>query len=276
MDARTAVQIAGLADGVHRLVLAGGRRAIVKRRRAAPPGFFAMEAHGLGLLRGTGTLRVPLVHGLTADAIVLEDLGGGRAGGGAWERAGRGLACLHRHTAPSFGLDRDGWCGDSPQQNQPNDDGFQFFAECRLLAQARRAYDAGRLSEADLAALERVARELPSRVPAQPPSLVHGDLWSANLHVCADGELALIDAAAVHFGWAEADLAMLTLFGAPNAALFAAYESEAGVDSTWRERAPVYNLYHLLNHLNLFGGTYLGAVRAALRASGAGAGVPTN
>jgi fructosamine-3-kinase len=264
MDARTAVQIAGLADGVHRLVLDGGRRAIVKRRRGAPAGFFAMEAHGLGLLRGTGTLRVPLVHGLIADAIVLEDLGGGCAADGAWERAGHALARLHRHTAARFGLDRDGWCGDSPQRNQPTDDGFEFFAECRLLAQGRRAYDAGRLTAADFAALERVAGALPSRIPAQPPSLVHGDLWNANLHVCADGELALIDAAAVHYGWAETDLAMLTLFGAPPAALFAAYEAEAGIDASWRSRAPLYNLYHLLNHLNLFGDSYLGAVRAAL------------
>jgi fructosamine-3-kinase len=264
MDARTAAAIAGLADGMHRLVLDGGRRAIVKRRRGAPSGFFAMEAHGLELLRATQTLRAPLVHAVGADTIVLEDLGGGRADGAAWERAGRALARLHRHTAATFGLDRDGWCGDSPQRNTPAEDGFRFFADCRLLPQGRRAYDAGRLTRADIAALERLASALSSRIPRQPASLVHGDLWTANLHTCADGELALIDAAAVHYGWAEADLAMLTLFGSPPAPLFAAYESEARVDSSWRTRASVYNLYHLLNHLNLFGAAYLGAVRAAL------------
>jgi fructosamine-3-kinase len=98
----------------------------------------------------------------------------------------------------------------------------------------------------------------------QRAALVHGDLWTGNLHACADGELALIDAAAVHYGWAETDLAMLTLFGEPPAAFFEAYETAAGIDAGWRERAPLYNLYHLLNHMNLFGSSYLGAVRSVL------------
>jgi hypothetical protein len=87
---------------------------------------------------------------------------------------------------------------------------------------------------------------------------------------CADGELALIDAAAVHYGWAEAELAMLTLFGEPPAAFFAAYRDAAGIDDGWRTRAPLYNLYHLLNHLNLFGAGYRGAVREILRRHTAG------
>ena len=261
-------RIASLPDGVHRLELADGWRAVVKRRAAAPAGFFAMEAHGLALLRATQTLRVPLVYDLGHDAIVLEDLGQGRAGHAAWERAGRALARLHGHTAPTFGLDRDGWCGNSPQLNTRTDDGYRFFAECRLLPQARRAFDAKRLTHAELEAVERLARDLPNRVPRQPASLVHGDLWTANLHVCGDGELALIDAGAVHYGWAEAELAMLTLFGEPPGAVFAAYEAERDVDSGWRGRAAVYNLYHLLNHLNLFGEAYKRAVRGALKGDG--------
>jgi fructosamine-3-kinase len=265
MDARLAARIAPLPDGLHRLVLDDGGHVVVKRRRPAPPGFFAMEAHGLERLRATHTLRVPVVHGHAADALVIEDLGSGHAGRAAWERAGSALAQLHAHTDPAFGLDRDGWCGDSPQRNAPNADGWRFFAECRLLPQGRRAYDANRLEQRDLAALERLCLALPSRIPARPASLVHGDLWTGNLHACADGELALIDAAAVHYGWAEADLAMLTLFGEPPAPFFAAYEEAAGVDPGWRSRAPLYNLYHLLNHLNLFGQSYQGAVRTTLR-----------
>jgi fructosamine-3-kinase len=226
-----------------------------------------MEAHGLELLRSTRTLRVPCVHALLRDAIVLEDLGSGHAARTAWERAGRALAKLHRHSSPTFGLERDGWCGSSPQANTPTHDGHRFFAEHRLLPQARRAYDAGRLTQADAAAVERLALALPSRIPVQPASLVHGDLWTANLHACEDGELALIDAAAVHYGWAEADLAMLTLFGEPPAALFTAYEQEARSDGHWRTRAPLYNLYHLLNHLNLFGAAYLGGVLTVLRSA---------
>jgi fructosamine-3-kinase len=197
-----------LGDGVHRIALPGGERAVVKRRRAAPSGFFTMEAYGLDLLRAAGTLRVPAVLALRADAIVLEDLGAGRARHGAWERAGCGLARLHRRAAATFGLDRDGWCGASPQPNTPMSDGWRFFAECRLLPQGRRARDAGRLDAADIAA-----------------------------------------------------------FGTPAAGFFSAYEAEAGIDSSWRSRAQCYNLYHLLNHLNLFGAGYFGAVREALRSA---------
>ena len=227
-----------------------------------------MEAFGLERLRATRTLRVPAVYAVTADTIVIEDLGSGSAAPQAWARAGSALARLHGHTSPHFGLERDGWCGDSAQRNTPMTDGYRFFAECRLLPQARRAYDAGRLVSADLAAVERLASDLESRVPPRSASLLHGDLWTGNLHACADGELALIDAAAVHFGWAEAELAMLTLFGSPPDAFFAAYESAAQVDSSWRMRAPLYNLYHLLNHLNLFGAAYLGGVRDVLRELG--------
>jgi fructosamine-3-kinase len=265
VDAQLATRIAALGDGLHRLVVDDAGRVVVKRRRCAPVGFFAMEAHGLELLRATHTLRVPLVRALADDAIVLEDLGAGRADRTAWQRAGRALARLHRHTSATFGLDRDGWCGASAQLNTPMQDGYRFFAECRLRPQARRAYDGGRLTSADLTAVERLASDLPSRIPPQPASLVHGDLWTANFHACADGELALIDAAAVHYGWPETDLAMLTLFGEPPATLFAAYETEAGIDSGWRTRASLYNLYHLLNHLNLFGAVYLAGVRRVLR-----------
>jgi fructosamine-3-kinase len=265
MDSQLAVRISRLPEGMHRLVLDGGERAIVKRRRGAPPGFFAMEAYGLALLRDTRTLRVPHVHAQTNDALALEDLGEGRAAHAAWERAGRALARLHSHTAPTFGLDRDGWCGDSAQRNTPMTDGWRFFAECRLLPQGQRAFDAGLLTARDMAVLERLCLALHARIPEQPAALVHGDLWTANLHACADGELALIDAAAAHHGWAEADLAMLTLFGEPPPTLFAAYEETAACGADWRTRAPVYNLYHLLNHLNLFGAAYLGGVQMMLR-----------
>lgn len=265
MDQDLRSRLNALGDGLHRLALADGRRAIAKRRRRAPPGFFAAEAYGLVLLADAGGLRVPAVHALDEDVLVIDDLGRGRATPEAWARAGHALARQHGEHAPAFGLDGDGWCGDSPQANTPMTDGWRFFAQCRLWPQARRAAAAGLLSPAQTAALERICSDLRARVPAQPPSLLHGDLWSGNLHACGDGELALIDAGAVHYGWAEADLAMLLLFGEPPAGFFAAYREASGIDPGWRERAPLYNLYHLLNHLNLFGGGYAQAVGAALR-----------
>src|SRR5690606_32778548 len=103
----------------HRLEAADGATLVVKRQSAAPRGFFAMEAHGLALLRATQTLRVPAVLGVHDDALVMEDLGHGRADGAAFARAGRALAHLHAHAGTCFGLDRDGWCGTTPQPNTP-------------------------------------------------------------------------------------------------------------------------------------------------------------
>lgn len=259
-------RLARLGDGLHRLRLDDGRAAVVKRRRQAPPGFFAMEAHGLVLLRVAGGLRVPQVFDLADDAIVLEDLSHGSPASGAWARAGEALARQHAHRAERFGLDRDGWCGDSAQANTPIDDGHEFFARCRLLPQARRAREAGLLEAHDVSTIESLCARLPALVPAPPPVLLHGDLWTGNLHCCGDGEFALVDATAVHHGWAEAELAMLVLFGEPPQSFFHAYAAAADIDANWRERAPLYNLYHLLNHLNLFGGGYLAQVRAVLRA----------
>lgn len=246
--------------------LTDGRRVVVKRRSGAPPGFFAAEARGLAALRHARALRTPAVHELGDDFIVLEDLGDGRRAHDYWLRAGTGLATQHSVAGARFGFDRDGYCGDSPQDNRPTEDGWQFFAECRLLPQMRRARDGGVIEPADVTCIERLCLHLHERIPAMPPALLHGDLWSGNLHVCGDGSPALIDAGAVHYGWAEAELAMLMLFGAPRESFFRAYAEHAPLDSNWRDRAPLYNLYHLLNHVNLFGAGYLPSLRAAMAA----------
>ncbi len=210
--------LARLPDGLHRIRLRDGRSALAKVRHGAPAGFFDAEARGLAALREASALRVPDVFAVCEHGILIEDLGSGRPQRGDWERAGADLARMHRLAAKSFGFDADGWCGDSPQDNTRSVDGYSFFAERRLRAQAKHARARGLLDENDTHRLDRICERLADLAPAAPPVLVHGDLWIANLHACADGELALIDAGAVHHGWAETDLAMLTLFGEPPAA----------------------------------------------------------
>jgi protein-ribulosamine 3-kinase len=253
-----------LADGIHRIDFDAGQRAFVKVRRGVPADFFAAEARGLALLAGAEALRVPRVLALSEHGIGVEDLGAGRATASNWEDAGRNLAAMHRQTCAHFGFASAGWCGDSAQDNTQDEDGFRFFVERRLLAQGQRAMSAGRLERRDMRALDAICGRLRELLPQRPAVLVHGDLWTGNLHGCANGELVLIDGAAAHYGWAEGDLAMLTLFGEPPALFFAAYEETAQIASDWRDRAPLLNLYHVLNHLNLFGNGYRAAVQAVL------------
>jgi fructosamine-3-kinase len=253
-------------EGTRRTLLPDGRRAITKRRSDVPACFFEAEARGLEALRRAGALRVPDVLDVGKDHIVLEDLGHGRPAADYWQRAGAGLVLQHRNHGARFGFDHDGYCGDSPQDNRPDDDGWRFFAERRLLPQTRRARDGGLIEARDVACIELLCATLRERIPDMPPVLLHGDLWAGNLHVCGDGTPALIDAAAVHYGWAETDLAMLVLFGLPQMAFFLTYAEHASLQHGWHARAPLYNLYHLLNHLNLFGVGYLPALRGALAA----------
>ena len=263
-----AFDLAALADGIHRFTSADGRRVVAKVRRGAPADFFAAEARGLAELSDARALRVPHVFAVDESGIVLEDLGSGSASARDWEHAGARLALLHQRRGEHFGFRANGYCGDSPQDNTCDEDGMRFFAERRLLPQLRRAFDAGRLDAKDAAGIEHLCAHLHDYLPAAPPMLVHGDLWLGNLHAGANGELALIDGGAVHYGWAAADLAMLVLFSEPPPDFFGAYESARGIDSGWRAQAPLLNLYHLLNHLNLFGSGYSSAVRGVLRKYG--------
>lgn len=163
MDSTLRDDVEPLADGLHRLATSQGRPVVVKRRRNASADFFAMEAYGLAKLRETGCWRVPETHAVWPDAIVLEDLGHGQASARDWTLAGAALAHQHEFTTSSFGLDRDGWCGGGRQRNTVMDDGWCFFAECRLLPLARLARDDALLAAKEVSAIERLCVALPRR-----------------------------------------------------------------------------------------------------------------
>jgi fructosamine-3-kinase len=199
----------------------------------------------------------PYAHGVRDKEAFIEmeqlDLGG-RAD---WPALARMLAGLHRHRGERFGWETDNWIGLAPQRNGWAEDWVEFYRERRLLPQLARA---GLEREAAplLAKLEDFFRDYR---PA--PSLLHGDLWNGNVGFTPEGPV--IFDPAVYYGDREADLAMTELFGGFPRAFYAAYDAAWPLDSGYAWRKPLYNLYHLLNHLNLFGAGYLAQVRSALR-----------
>ena len=236
----------------------GTRDAFIK---SAPSAQLDAEAEGLAALRATRTVRVPAQLARRDDALVLEwlDLRPLDARSGA--RLGAALAELHRSTVPAELAGRHGWLRDNfigatPQLNPPSTSWCAFWRERRLLPQLARARAGGhdgRLQEQGARLVELVDALLGGHTPAS--SLLHGDLWGGNAGALADGTPVIFDPA-VYVGDRETDLAMSELFGGFPPAFHAAYRHAWPVDAGYAMRRELYNLYHLLNHLNLFGGGY--------------------
>jgi len=226
---------------------------------AGPADLFLREADGLRALAQAGSrLAIPEVvvaRGPSDDApalIVMELLEPASLDD---EALGRGLAELHRSTAAEFGFPVDTYCGATAQPNAPLPSWTEFYARRRLGPLVDRIAEARGLSAADRAVYQRVIDRLPSLVPDDaPPALVHGDLWPGNALGSRRGP-ALVDPACAYAD-REMELGMMTLFGGFADRCFAAYEAAWPLPPGWRQRNPLYQLYHVLNHFLLFGGHY--------------------
>jgi fructosamine-3-kinase len=246
----------------------GDRTYFVKLNQAERVAMFEAEALALREMIASHTIRVPqpicwgtLERGTLerASFIVLEwvDLGG-RGGDRAWEQMGRDLAALHRWnqpvgTGPGFGWHQTNTIGSTPQPNPWTADWVAFWVEARIgyqLKLARR--QGGNFPQGD-----RLLAAIPDLLANHDPqpSLLHGDLWSGNAAIAADGTPIIFDPAA-YWGDREADLAMTELFGGFPPAFYRGYEAVWPLDPGNRDRKTLYNLYHILNHFNLFGGSY--------------------
>ncbi len=240
---------------------ASGRAIFVKSNDAAPPGMFEAEAAGLrALAAASGGPRIPEVLAVSEpeSLLVLEWLERGRPGPGYWERFGRELAALHRTTHSHYGFaSGDNTIGSAPQPNPLMTDWLTFFRDHRLDFQRRLLRRKGRCPAALDRALDQVLEQLDRwlDLPDEHPALLHGDLWSGNAMCGAKGEPIIFDPAA-YFGCREADLAMTELFGGFDRHLLSAYEEAFPLAPGYPERRDLYNLYHVLNHANLFGGSY--------------------
>lgn len=261
-------QVAGRGvGGCYRWLSAAGSLFVKVVERAALPVLEA-EAAGLAELAAARALRVPQVRTCGSDArhafLALEWLERGVATEATEERLGRGLAALHRVTSDEFGWQRDNTIGATPQANGRLPDWAEFFRERRLRPQLSLAGQRGfaRLLEpAGARLLEAVEGLLEGHRPRA--SLLHGDLWGGNWLASAGGEPAIFDPA-VYYGDRETDLAMSRLFGGFGPAFYRAYSAEAPLPPGVELRRDLYNLYHVLNHANLFGGSYARQARAMI------------
>jgi len=268
-----------LFEGKERRSVAGGcinqavafsddcRTFFVKLNDAAKVAMFAAEAMGLKEIGQTGTIRVPqpICWGTESGSsyLVLEwlELGGGNAQ--SWEAMGQQLAAMHRVTSENgFGWHQQNTIGATPQVNLWTSDWAEFFTEHRIGYQLNLARRRGGHFPQQTELLATIPQWLSNHQPQ--PSLVHGDLWSGNAAVTQSQEPVLLDPA-VYFGDREVDLAMTELFSGFPKAFYQAYNQAFPLEPGYEQRKTLYNLYHILNHFNLFGGSYLAQANQTIK-----------
>lgn len=255
------------------LTLNTGDHIFMKANAKENAAFFTAEAAGLSAIESTHTIKTPEILCTGTDDgeevgysfLLLRFIESAEPKKNYWELFARELAALHKaDTAPildstsKFGFFQDNYIGAGPQSNAQKDSWISFFRECRLAPQFKRADSY--FSAEERSKITKLLDKLDDFLtePAKP-SLLHGDLWSGNVICGPEGKAMLIDPAA-YVGHTEADLAMTELFGGFPEKFYSAYREANRIEKGYEERRDLYNLYHLLNHLNLFGKNYLAPV----------------
>lgn len=271
IDVRSISAVAGGdISAAFRVECGDGRELFVK---SGEPGVLTAEAKGLKALSDAAHALIvphPAAYCETeegASLLVLEWLERVGPTEDYWVSLGRGLAALHGTSAEQYGFHKDNYIGRRPQPNEWCSSWVEFFAERRLEPQVRWLKDTGFWELSWSTRYANLCRRLPELIADQPlASLVHGDLWAGNAMATTAGP-AVVDPA-VYYGDREVDLAMTELFGGFSPVFYAAYREAFPLDAGYARRRDLYNLYHLLNHLNHFGSTYAGSVDRALRELG--------
>jgi fructosamine-3-kinase len=246
----------------------GKERFFIKVNSPNLGAMFEAEAHGLQEMKATDSVRIPDVisYGV-ADGhsyLALEYVPLGSLRGQASALLGKQLAQMHKVKQPYFGWHRDNTIGSTPQINNRHHNWLEFWQQERLGQQLQFAASngfGGRLQNQGEKLVQNLSKLLDGYSPQ--PALLHGDLWGGNAAADDRGNPVIFDPAC-YYGDREADLAMTELFGGFGHDFFAAYDAEYPVDSGYQTRKTLYNLYHILNHLNLFGGGYLGQAESMI------------
>lgn len=260
----------GSINRAAKVTLADGQTCFLKWNTTADPNMFVVEEKGLELLSSADTsLRVPQVFatGETKSGtgfLLQEYITEGRSKPDSAETFGQALASLHKHHKEQYGLDHDNYIGKLPQSNSWHDNWIDFFVEERMQPQLKMATNAGKLGSSTVAHFETMYKQLPDIFPDEPPSLLHGDLWGGNYFFDEDGHATIYDPA-VYYGHREIELAFTHLFGGFPGTFYNAYEESYPLENDFSQRKDVYNLYPLLVHTNLFGGSYARQVEGIVR-----------
>lgn len=259
----------------YQLALTDGTQIFMKKNAKENVEFFIAETAGIAAIAQTDTISTPRILCTGTEerqggySFLLMDLIASKSRvQDYWEIFARELAAMHQAPTKnlisegSYGFFQDNFIGAGKQINTPRDSWVAFFRDCRLSPQFRRAE--GYFDKTDLQKIIRLLDRLEDfLIEPERPSLLHGDLWSGNVIAGGNGRAWLIDPAA-YVGHAEADLAMTELFGGFPHNFYAAHKESAPLQPGYESRRSLYNLYHLLNHLNLFGRSYLSSVRNTL------------
>lgn len=232
------------------------------------PGMFEKEAAGLKILADTKAIEIPEVIASVETGkygcLLLQNIETGVNKRNFWNDFGIKLADLHRNTNEYFGLDHDNYIGSMVQNNNSHPDFLSFFITQRIEPQLKEARNKGVFSQSETRYFDSLFITLHNIIPVEKPALIHGDLWSGNFMINQNGSACLIDPA-VYYGHREADIAMTQLFGGFQPEFYHAYNQAWPMEKDWQKRMDIFNLYPLLVHVNLFGGSYARQVLQIIR-----------
>ncbi|MDW3650624.1 MAG: fructosamine kinase family protein [Bacteroidia bacterium] len=229
---------------------------------------FQSEEKGMGILAEAGSIRTPIMMGTGESEshayLLMEFIQSQSRAADYWEDFGQKLALLHLNSQEKFGLDHNNFIGALPQSNRPKDSWIDFFIEERIEPMLKEAIRKGAFVESIRSDFENLYQKLPQIFPQESPSLLHGDLWGGNILTDESGKVCIIDPA-VYYGHREMELAFMTLFDSQPLRFYKAYHEVYPLEEGFGDRFEVYNLYPLLVHVNLFGGSYVGSVKRILK-----------
>jgi fructosamine-3-kinase len=250
----------GCISNAFRIIMEDAKQYFLKFNSSISNDMFIKEAHGLMELEKANAVRIPKVLSYDEDYILLELIASASKKKNFFEDFGRSFAEMHKCSSETFGFYENNYIGSNSQMNIPDEkektDWTAFYFNKRILFQLQLAEKLGNLTDTLRKEVSKLENKIESIISTnEQPSLLHGDLWGGNFMVDENGNAVLIDPA-VYYGHREADLGMTKLFGGFTYEFYRAYNEIFPLEDGNEYRENIYKLYHVLNHLNLFGGSY--------------------